>query len=540
MLDKIAVAKLLSQRFANDKHTSLSQLPLPHTMSGAKAAASIIAASIKNNEKIAIVGDYDCDGVCSSAILDEFFCDIGYKNHKVKIPNRFKDGYGLNESIVGELDAQLIITVDNGITAFEAANECKKRGIKLVITDHHMPLDELPQADGLVDPQCKDNEFAFKEICGAQVAWYLVAALKDELGLVGYELGKFTDLLALAIIADMMELKDMNRVLVRAGLRQINSFARPCFRAIARLSGKESFAFKESKAFKESFTFKESFAFDDISFLITPLINSAGRMDDATVSFEFLRSGNLRCAESLLAKISECNAVRKEREKELFELCAKSVSENDKVVVVWGEGWHEGVIGIVASRLARLYKRPAIVFSIDGQRAKGSARSVGKFDILALISSCESFLSSFGGHKGAAGLVAKPCKLAQLKTALNEACSNVDFNQINHDDLLGDIKADCIDSELMDIIDSFAPYGSKNPKPVFALRSALVVSVNTIGSEGLHLRLVLKADNRCFEAVYFNFEKRPAIGVRIDVLFILGRNYFRGQESLQLIIQEIL
>lgn len=522
MLDKPAVATLLSQRFLGDKHTSLSQLPLPHTMSGAKAAASIIAASIKNNEKIAIVGDYDCDGVCSSAILDEFFCDIGYENYKVKIPNRFKDGYGLNESIVSELDVQLIITVDNGITAFEAANECKKRGIKLVITDHHMPLDELPLADALVDPQCKDNEFAFKEICGAQVAWYLVAALKDELGLVGYELGKFTDLLALAIIADMMELKDMNRVLVRAGLKQINSFARPCFSTIARLSG------------------KESFAFDDISFLITPLINSAGRMDDATVSFEFLRSGNLRCAEGLLAKISECNAVRKEREKELFELCAKSVSENDKVVVVWGEGWHEGVIGIVASRLARLYKRPAIVFSIDGQRAKGSARSVGRFDILALISSCESFVSSFGGHKGAAGLVAEPSKLAQLKTALNQACSNVDFNQISHDDLLGDIKADCVDSELMDIIDSFAPYGSKNPKPVFALRSALVVSVNTLGSEGLHLRLVLRVDNRCFEAVYFNFEKRPAIGVRIDVLFTLGRNYFRGQESLQLIIQEIL
>lgn len=534
MLDKPAVAKLLLERFANDKHTSLSQLPLPHTMSGAKKAASIIAASIKNNEKIAIVGDYDCDGVCSSAILDEFFCDIGYKNYKVKIPNRFKDGYGLNESIVGELDAQLIITVDNGITAFGAANECKKRGIKLVITDHHMPLDELPLADALVDPQCKDNEFAFKEICGAQVAWYLVAALKDELGLVGYELGKFTDLLALAIIADMMELKDMNRVLVRAGLKQINSFARPCFSAIARLSGKEGFAFKES------LTFKESFAFDDISFLITPLINSAGRMDDATVSFEFLRSGDLRCAEGLLAKISEYNAVRKEREKELFELCAKSVSENDKVVVVWGEGWHEGVIGIVASRLARLYKRPAIVFSIDGQRAKGSARSVGKFDILALISSCESFLCSFGGHKGAAGLVVKTSKLSELKTALNQACINVDFNQISRDDLLGDIKADCVDSELMDIIDSFAPYGSKNPKPVFALRCALVVSVNTLGAEGLHLRLVLRADNRCFEAVYFNFEKRPAIGVRIDVLFILGRNYFRGQESLQLIIQEIL
>lgn len=522
MLDKPAVAKLLSQRFANDKHTSLSQLPLPHTMSGTKKAASIIATSIKNNEKIAIVGDYDCDGVCSSAILDEFFCDIGYTNFQTRIPNRFKDGYGLNESIVGELGADLIITVDNGITAFDAANLCKQKGIKLVITDHHMPLDELPKADALVDPQCKDNDFAFKEICGAQVAWYLVAALKDELGLVGYDLGKFTDLLALAIIADMMELRDMNRVFVRAGLRRINSFVRPCFSAIAGLSG------------------KESFAFDDISFLITPLINSAGRMDDATISFEFLRSGDLRCAESLLAKIGECNALRKEREKALFELCTKNVSENDRVIVVWGKGWHEGVIGIVASRLARMYKRPVIVFSIEGQRAKGSARSVGKFDILALISSCESLLASFGGHKGAAGLVAEVGKLAQLKTALNEACANIDFNQVSHDDLLGDIEASSIDAELMDIIDSFAPYGSKNPKPVFALRSALVVSASTIGAEGLHLRLVLKVDHRCFEAVYFNFEKRPAMGARIDVLFSLGRNYFRGQESLQLIIQDIL
>lgn len=522
MLDKPAVAKLLSQRFANDKHTSLSQLPLPSSMSGAKQAASIIATSIKNNEKIAIVGDYDCDGVCSSAILDEFFCDMGYTNFQTRIPNRFKDGYGLNESIVGELGADLIITVDNGITAFEAAKLCKEKGIKLVITDHHMPLDELPQADALVDPQCKDNEFTFKEICGAQVAWYLVAALKDELGLVGYDLGKFTDLLALAIIADMMELRDMNRVFVRAGLRRINSFARPCFSAIARLSA------------------KESFAFDDISFLITPLINSAGRMDDATISFEFLRSRDLRSAESLLAKIGECNALRKEREKTLFELCAKNVSQDDRVIVVWGEGWHEGVIGIVASRLARMYKRPAIVFSIEGQRAKGSARSVGRFDILALISSCESLLSSFGGHKGAAGLVAQAGLLNELKTALNKACANIDFNQVSHDDLLGDIGAEHIDAELMDIIDSFAPYGSKNPKPVFALRSALVVSASTIGAEGLHLRLVLKADNICFEAVYFNFDKRPALAARIDVLFTLGRNYFRGQESLQLVIQEIL
>lgn len=522
MLDKEGVRELLARRFKEDIHTSLALLPRPEKMTGVEKAAKIIAQSIKNNEKIAVVGDYDCDGVSSTAILDEFFADYGLRDVKIRIPNRFKDGYGLNENIVKELEGvDLIITVDNGITAFEAANLCRQKGIKLVITDHHMPLDELPSCDALVNPHCKDNAFPYKEICGAQVAWYLCAALKKELGLKDYNLGKFTDFLSIAIVADMMELKDLNKVLVRSGLRAMNTAKRPCFEAIKRLYN------------------KENFAFEDISFLITPLINSSGRMDDAFVSFSFLRAKDDESARQLLAQIQSFNDNRKEREKELFDSLSSKVSDEDKIIVAWGDGWHEGVIGIVASRLAKLHKKPAIVFSIDGTRAKGSARSVGRFDILRLIAAHEKLLVGFGGHKGAAGLVVESGRLAEFKQAINSSCVLENFSTTAYDDVLGDINPLSIDCELMSIIDSFAPYGSKNPKPVFWLRDAIVLSSNTIGSDGAHLRLCLGAMGRSFDAVFFNHDTRPQNGSKIDALFMLSKNTFRGQENLQLIIQEL-
>ncbi len=521
MLDKASIKELLSSRFANDIHTTLADLPRPNEMSGAKEAAKIIASSIKNNEKIAIVGDYDCDGVCSSAILDEFFSDIKYPV-KVRIPNRFKDGYGLNENIVSELDADLIITVDNGITAFEAAKVCKERGIKLVITDHHMPLDELPDALVLVNPQIKENTFPFKEICGAQVAWYLVASLKDELALKEYNLGKFTDFLALAIIADMMDLRDMNRVLVQSGLKRMNANPRPCFQAV------------------KIYTNKENFSFEDISFLITPLINSAGRMSDASISFDFLRSQSLDDAHKHLDAIQNFNDIRKEREKELFESSCKNVDTNDKIIVTWGQQWHEGVLGIVASRLARLFKRPAIVFSIDANVAKGSARSVGRFDILQLIAAHEKMLISFGGHKGAAGVVIEENRLEEFKRAINNSCVLENFSSNAYDDALGEISPKEIDDELMSIIESFAPYGSKNPKPMFWLNGAKVVNVATMGNDNSHLRLNLNVGGFYFDAVNFNYELRPELHSKVDILFILSKNTFKGKENLQLIIQEII
>ncbi|WP_169753344.1 single-stranded-DNA-specific exonuclease RecJ [Campylobacter mucosalis] len=523
MLNKSEIRDLLELRFKKDIHKKLSQIPKPCALKDIYKGAERIKRAIDNNEHIAVVGDYDVDGVVSSVVMAEFFDDIGYKNYQVKIPNRFKDGYGLNLEILDELgDAKLIITVDNGISANDAALICKERGVDLIITDHHMPPPILPEAYAIINPKQDDCQFPNIEICGAQVAWYFVGALKEVFG-IEYDMSKFLDLLAIAIIADMMELRDMNRIIVKLGISKLNTTSRIAFRAIKEYYG------------------KEKFECDDVSFLIAPLINSAGRMDDAMNSFEFLRSSDLNKAFDYLDMIVDFNNSRKEEEKTLFESSLKDVSEDDSIIVTWGEQWHEGVIGIVASRLAKHFKKPAIVFSIDRGRAKGSARSVGKLDILSLIAEHSGLLSSYGGHKGAAGLVCEPCKLKLLKEALNKSCFLMDMHKFcSSDELLGDINANEIDYELLEILEYYEPYGQKNPRPIFRITGAIVKNEKIIGKEQNHLKLILEKGNKTLEALFFNFTRHIKVGEQISIAFSISKNSFRGLVTPQLLIRELL
>lgn len=522
MLDKNAVIELLKARFKNDIHTSLSKLPLPNQLKDAYKAAERIKLAIENKEKIVIVGDYDVDGVVSCAILDEFFEDLNTKV-SIKIPNRFKDGYGLNENLINELgEVDLIITVDNGINACEAAKLCSQKNIDLIITDHHMPTTQLPNAIAVVNPKQDGCNFPKVDICGAQVAWYVVGATKDILGLKDYNLGKFLDLLALAIVADMMELRDLNRVLVKNGLKQMNLFKRACFRAIRDYYG------------------KNEYKYDDISFLICPLINSAGRMDDAIVSFNFLRSSDDKKANFYLDKIIDFNNSRKAEEKSLFESSIKDVDEKDQIIVTWGEEWHEGVIGIVASRLSKHFKRPAIVFSINGCMAKGSARSVGKFDILATIATQEALLNSFGGHRGAAGLMIDADKLNDFKDAINNSKAIMGVNYVNNDEILGEIDPRIINLDFIDILEQFEPYGLKNPHPIFLIKDVLILDVKNIGNDGSHLKIVFSKNNIRHEAIFFNYDTRPKNGEKLDFLVAASKNSFRNEVAAQIVIKEII
>ncbi len=521
MLNKSQIASILSARFSGDPYTKMSQIPCPNALKDCYKAAHRIKDAIKNGEQIAIVGDYDADGVTSCAIISEFLDNLG-ADFIVKIPNRFKDGYGLNAQMIDELSSSpLILTVDNGICAHEAALECKKRGIDLIITDHHMPTESLPEAYAIVDPNRADCDFPSPEICGAQVAWYLVGALKEVCEIKNYDMGRFTDLLALAIIADMMELKGMNRLLVRSGLERINRSKRPCFEAIKR------------------FYNKSSFEFDDISFLIAPLINSAGRMDDATVSFEFLRSKNIDDATTKLQTIMDFNNFRKEQERAIFELASSGAAVNDKIIVAAGEGWHEGVIGIVAGRLAKKFKRPAIVFSLNDGKAKGSARSVGRFDILSLIANNSNHLIGFGGHKGAAGIVIEPSKIDAFRRSINSSEVAQEISEYEGD-ILGEIDPRAIDVDFLGLLASFEPYGQKNPRPLFWLKNATIISSKIIGKDESHLKITLKtADEMSFEAIYFNYEMYPSAGLRADLLVSISKNSFRGIISPQLLVKEI-
>lgn len=520
MLSKNDVKKILAQRFSSDIHKKMSDIPLPCELKDIYKAAMRIKTAIENGEKIAIVGDYDVDGIVSSVIVSEFF-DFLSVNYETKIPNRFTDGYGLNPDILTNIDATLIITVDNGVSAHEAAEICLQKGIDLIITDHHVPPTILPKAYAIVNPKQSDCTFPNSEICGAEVAWYLIGALKDVCG-IKYDMGSFLDILCLAVIADMMELLDINRVIVKNGLNKLNNSKRACFNAI-----------------KIHFN-KDSFKFDDISFLIDPLINSAGRMDDAMFSYNFLRSKNIDEALHFLNEIVNFNNSRKEEEKNLLESSLVDIGEDDSVIVVWGQNWHEGVIGIVASRLTKKYKKPAIVFSIDGAKAKGSARSVGKFNILDLISSQKDILRTFGGHKGAAGLVLESNNLETFKVRINEVCKNYDMDSFyNSNDILGILDHNNIDYELLEILEYFEPYGQKNPRPYFKLHNAFVKNVKKIGKLKNHLKIIVQLDNKSYEVLFYNYTFCPKVGQSIDIIFSISKNTFRGAVTPQLLATDI-
>lgn len=521
VLTKEKIIKILSSRFSNDTHTKLSSIPHPTLFKDIDRATKRIKKAWQNREKIAIVGDYDADGVIASTILSQFFDELGVR-YTLYIPNRFRDGYGLNEAIVEKLDATLIITVDNGITAVEAALICKNKGIDLIITDHHNIPPLLPEAYAIINPKQEDCSFPTKQICGAQVAWYLCANIKQECHLE-CDLSQWLDLLAIAIMADMMELKDLNRTMTKKGLKCINTLQRPAFYAI-----------------KDYFN-KSRFTCDDISFLIAPLINSTGRMQDASLSYEFLRADDYDSAMSFLEQIVALNEQRKMQENILLENSLSMVDKDDNIIIVWGENWHEGVIGIVASKLSRRFKKPAIVFSVQNDEAKGSARSVGEIDILSLISQNQDIIISCGGHKGAAGISLKSEMLPTFKEKLSQQIQCIDEKLFHSTkEILGEIEPSEIDFELLKILQKYEPYGEKNPRPNFLIRKIDVKSNRLIGKEQNHLKLILQSQQKTLESLFFNFDTLAKRGDTIDIIFSVSKNSFRGLVTPQLLIKEMV
>ena len=264
-------------------------------------------------------------------------------------------------------------------------------------------------------------------------------------------------------------------------------------------------------------------------------------MEDAILSYEFLKSKDVRSALEKLEYIVSLNEARKEEERLLFESTLPYVNEDENIIVVWGEEWHEGIVGIVASRLSKRFKKPAIVFSIKDDKAKGSARGIGDVDILELIRSQEDILLGFGGHKGAAGVSIEVQHLERFRTNLVEAARSLSQESMDADgDLLGEISVDQIDFELLEILENQEPYGQKNPKPSFLLRNILVKVDRLIGKDGQHLKLILQEGNNALEALFFNYDIKAKQNDRIDILFTVSRNDYRGLVTPQLLIKQIV
>ena len=522
ILNKHSLYELLSQRFTKEEK-KLSDIPSPALLQDASASAKRIADAIRNNERITLVGDYDVDGVSSTAIMVDFFRQIPYPLEAI-IPNRFRDGYGVSPNVLERIDADLVITVDNGIAAIGASKICKERGIDLIITDHHTPSEILPEALYIVDPKLSTCEYPFKEICGAQVAWLLLGLVKKELGLL-INMKQFLDILAIAIIADIMPLIDINRTLVREGLKVLMTSQRP------------------SSTIIRDFLNKSSISSEDIAFQIAPRINSAGRLEDASIALNFFISDNINTAYNQFELLGKLNDLRKETEAECTKLAMNAADANADVIVVAGEGWHEGVVGIVAARLVDKFGKPAIVLSLENGVAKGSARSIGEVNIYELIKASEHLLTKFGGHKMAAGLGLLEENIETFTKAINESAS-----KLNPDDFLpkevitGIVQTSDIDLELLNLIEQFEPYGEANLRPRFLIQDAEVVSIKLMGQDKSHSRIEIRQnphERKTLEIIAFRTVYEMPESKKITCSYTLSKNEFNNKITPQLLVNTI-
>ena len=465
----------------------------PFLLTDMQKACERIWQAIDNGETIVVFGDYDVDGVTATALLYQHLKGMG-ATVKCMLPSREGDGYGLSRNAIQSIHDkgyQLIVTVDNGISAVEEAEFAAELGIDLIITDHHLPPETLPKAVAVVDPRRLDDTSPFKGLCGAGVAFKLCAALD---GCPPEEMLDYCgDLAAVGTVADVMPLVGENRTLVKAGLRQLQQTDRPGLEALLEevgLAGRPITA-------------------ENISYAIAPRINAAGRMDSAVTALQLVLCEDPDRAEELAHKLNEINVKRQETELEIFKAAQVLLEQQperleDRVMLLWGRDWHPGVIGIVASRLVERTGRPVIVVTVDEHgECKGSGRSVPGFNLHACIGSCADLLIRYGGHAMAAGLSVREENLPELRRRLNEWAAR-ECPVLHTAPLECDlpIHLDRVTVDSVRRIDALAPFGAENPTPVFLLQSAVVDGVYPV-SEGRHSRLRLRQGNASVYAVWF-------------------------------------
>ena len=515
------LAGILTARGVTDPVEALTllageeELSDPALLTDMDKACRRIWDAIDREETIVVFGDYDVDGVTATALLYQHLKGMG-ASVKCMLPSREGDGYGLSKNAIQAIHDkgyQLIVTVDNGISAAQEAAFAAQLGVDLIITDHHLPPDVLPKAVAVVDPRREDDHSPFKGLCGAGVAFKLCAALD---GCPPEEMLDYCgDLAAVGTVADVMPLTGENRTLVKAGLRLLQQTDRPGMEALLEevgLAGKPITA-------------------ENISYAIAPRINAAGRMDSAVTALQLVLCEDPDRAEELAHKLNEINAHRQETEQQIFKAAQQLLEQEperleDRVMLLWGQDWHPGVIGIVASRLVERTGRPVIVVTVDGQgECKGSGRSVPGFNLHACIGSCADLLIRYGGHAMAAGLSVKEENLPELRRRLNEWAAR-ECPVLHSTPLECDIPIhlDRVTVDSVRRLDQLAPFGAENPTPVFLLQSAVVDGVYPV-SEGKHSRLRLRQGNASIYAVWFGMmpEQLPyAMGDVVDAALNLS------------------
>lgn len=517
----LALETLLQERF-KEGFLSLKDLPQPSTFKDMERATTRIVNAIKNKEKITIIGDYDVDGVTSTTLMKLFFDEIEYPVEWI-IPNRFRDGYGLSANIIPRIiGTDLAVTVDNGISAVYAAKLCKEEGIELIITDHHLLASEVPEAYAIIDQKQSSCEFPYSDVCGAQIAWYLIASLKNALN-VNINMMEYMELVSIAIIADMMPLQHINRAMVIAGTKALGKSSKPAIKAYLEHS---------QKSILNS---------DDIAFFLAPILNSAGRMEDASFAVDFLSSKNIYDARVRLERLIDFNTARKATEQDITQKAMLQVDHSDEVIIIVGEEWHEGVVGIVAARVARACEKPCIILTQNAEGLlKGSGRSFGECDLFGIVDSCREHLEKFGGHQAAIGLSLQKKRLEVFKTQVQKFFLQKKYiKKILDPEVVGELHFSDISFDLTALVKKFEPYGQGNPRPKFISTDVEILQADSMGKEGEHLRFSFVQDGIVMQGVKFKSKKVFDVGEKVTLTYTVNENHFRANVNLQLMVDKI-
>uniref|UniRef100_UPI0025C4419A single-stranded-DNA-specific exonuclease RecJ n=1 Tax=Flavonifractor sp. TaxID=2049025 RepID=UPI0025C4419A len=498
------------------------QLLEPRLMKDMDTAAARVRRALERWEQIAVYGDYDVDGITATCLLTDFLRSEGGEVVPY-IPDRMEEGYGLNREAVAALHAQgvgLIITVDCGITAVEEAAYAAALGVDVVITDHHECKEALPAALAVVDPRRPDCPYPFKCLAGVGVALKLVLALggperREEL------LRKYADLAAIGTVADVMSLTGENRTIVRLGLAELRRTRRPGLKALLREAGLE----------------EKPLTSTSVGYTLAPRINASGRMGCAALAGELLLTGDPVRGEELARQLCTLNRERQAIEAEIYAQClerADALPQSRRhALVLAGEHWHQGVVGIVASRLAERYVCPAFMICLQDGKGKGSCRSFAGFNLFAALEHCAPLLEGFGGHALAAGFTIKEENIPAFAAAMNDYVSAATGGREMVSVL--DVDGELDDPGLLTLegvegLDLLEPYGAGNPKPVFSLSGCLISAMSGVGG-GRHLKLKLSAGGRSLDAIFFSATAAEAgveVGDRVDVAFTPQINEYRG------------
>ncbi len=503
----------------------------PFTFMDMDLAVDRISRALDEQEPIAIFGDYDADGITATVLLYTYLRDRG-ANVCYLLPQRDGEGYGLHRETVERLakdGIKLLITVDNGIAAVEEVDLATSYGIDVVVTDHHIPQDVLPAAVAVVNPHRKDCESEFKDYAGVGVAFKLVCALEGD---PDWALEQYADLVAIGTLADIMPLCGENRELVRAGLSLINKNTRVGLAALAEVAGAGGKTQTSSTAV----------------FTLAPRINAAGRMGDPQKAAELLLAETAEEAAALAREIQEYNQKRQAMEADLLKEVLARIDDHpewthDRVLVIDGEGWYSGIVGILAARILERYGKPCMLLSSLPDKVKGSGRSIKGFPLFDAIASCSDLLTSFGGHELAAGVSLTPENVAEFRRRINEWAAE-HYPEMPTATLQIDCKLSPaqVRPSILDTIATLEPFGSGNALPQFALCKMQVADITPVGN-GKHLRISVKRDGASLNVMWFHMtaDRCPFTrGDTIDLACTLDRNEYHGNVSVSVIIKDVM